>query len=218
MRFYATEHRSYCGVDLHARTLALCALDAHGRVAFPGQGAARPDDFLRAAAPYRDGLAVACECLFARYWLADLCAARGIPVVLGHALYIKAIRGGKAKNDRIDAAKIARLLRGGNLPQAHVYPKGMREARDLLRRRTSLVRRRAELLAHLLVNANSQYDPAPPGAKAPLRRQPRRPRPARPLRRPLGAPGRPGRPGPDRRLRRADSRLGAVPDAHGGGR
>jgi transposase len=108
-------------------------------------------------APFRDGLAVAAECMFAWYWLADLCALERIPFVLGHALYMKAIHGGKAKNDRIDAEKIARLLRGGNLPVAYVYPKGMRETRDLLRRRTFLVRRRAELLAHL-VNTHSQYN------------------------------------------------------------
>jgi hypothetical protein len=35
---------------------------------------------------------------------------------------MKAIHGGKAKNDRIDAHKIAVLLRGGMLPQAYVYP------------------------------------------------------------------------------------------------
>jgi transposase len=160
MRFYTTEHRFYCGVDLHARTLAVCILDAQGQVAFQGQLPARPDDFLRAIAPYREGLAVACECMFAWYWLADLCAEQGIPFVLGHALYMKAIHGGKAKNDRIDAAKIARLLRGGTLPQAYVYPAGMRATRDLLRRRTFLVRRRAELLAHL-VNTNSQYNLPP---------------------------------------------------------
>src|SRR6516164_5674980 len=129
MRFYTTEHRFYCGVDLHARTLAVCILDAQGQVAFQGQLPARPDDFLRAIAPYREGLAVACECMFAWYWLADLCAEQGIPFVLGHALYMKAIHGGKAKNDRIDAAKIARLLRGGTLPQAYVYPAGKRETR-----------------------------------------------------------------------------------------
>jgi len=48
---------------------------------------------------------------------------------------MKAIHGGKAKNDRIDAHKIAVLLRGGMIPQAYVYPEGMRSARDLLRRR-----------------------------------------------------------------------------------
>ncbi len=46
------------------------------------------------------------------------------------------------------------------LPQAYAYPKGMRETRDLLRRRTFLVRRRAETLVHL-VNTNSQYNLRP---------------------------------------------------------
>jgi transposase len=98
--------------------------------------------------------------MFAWYWLADLCAEQKIPFVLGHALYLKAIHGGKSKNDQIDAEKLARLLRGGAFPQAYVYPKGMRETRDLLRRRTFLVRRRSELLAHL-VNTNSQYNLPP---------------------------------------------------------
>jgi transposase len=52
------------------------------------------------------------------------------------------------------------LLRGGLLPQAYVYPKGMRETRDLLRRRTFLVRKRAEALTHLQ-HANSQYNLPP---------------------------------------------------------
>jgi transposase len=84
------------------------------------------------------------ECMFAWYWVADLCAQENLPFVLGHALYMNAIHGGKAKNDRIDAGKTARLLRGGTFRLAYVFPKGMREARGLLRRRTYLVRRRNE--------------------------------------------------------------------------
>ncbi len=163
MRFYNQSHRFYCGVDLHARTLAVCILDTAGAAVFHDTIAATPAAFLKAVRPFRDGLAVACECMFAWYWLADLCHDEGIPFVLGHALYMKAIHGGKAKTDKIDAKKIAVLLRGGMLPQAYVYPKGMRETRDLLRRRTYLVRRRAEALAHL-VNTNSQYN-HPPLAK-----------------------------------------------------
>jgi transposase len=94
--------------------------------------------------------------LFTWAWLADLCAQEGIPFVLGHALYMKAIHGGKAKNDKIDSQKIAALLRGGMLPQASVYPAAMRATRDLLRRRMHLARKRAELLAHVQ-NTNSQY-------------------------------------------------------------
>jgi transposase len=81
------------------------------------------------------GLVVAVECMFTWYWLADVCAAEGIAFVLGHALAMKAIHGGKAKNDKIDSHKIAVLLRGGMLPQAYVSPAAMRSTRDLLRRR-----------------------------------------------------------------------------------
>jgi hypothetical protein len=62
---------------------------------------------------------------------------------------MKAIHGGKAKNDKVDAHKIAALLRGCMIPMAYVYPAAMRSTRDLLRRRTHLARKRAELLAHI---------------------------------------------------------------------
>ena len=95
--------------------------------------------------------------MFTWYWVADLCSREKIPFILGHALYMKAVHGGKAKNDRIDAHKIAVLLRGGMLPMAYVYPRGMRSTRDLLRRRTHLMRKRAELLSHIQ-NTNHQYN------------------------------------------------------------
>jgi transposase len=160
MRFYTEPHRFYAGIDLHARTLHLCVLDQQGTAVLDRNLPARPDALLRALAPYRDGLIVGVECMFAWYWLADLCQQEGIAFVLGHALYMKAIHGGKAKNDQIDAAKIARLLRGGAFPLAYAYPQGMRETRDLLRRRTYLVRKRAELLTHLQI-LNAQYNLAP---------------------------------------------------------
>src|SRR5262245_9103270 len=73
MRFYNQPHAFYCGVDLHARTLSLCILDAAGTTVLHDTIAASPGAFLKAVQPSREGLAVACECLFAWYWLADLC-------------------------------------------------------------------------------------------------------------------------------------------------
>jgi hypothetical protein len=67
---------------------------------------------------------------------------------------MEAIHEGKAKNDSIDAHKIAVLLRGGMLPQAYVYPADMRATRDLLRRRMPCIRKQAELLPHIQ-NTNS---------------------------------------------------------------
>jgi hypothetical protein len=77
--------------------------------------------------------------------LADRCAREDIPFVLGHALSMKAMHGGKATHDRIDAHNIAVRLRGGMLPQAYAYPAALRATRDLLRRRMPLMRQRAEL-------------------------------------------------------------------------
>ena len=65
--------------------------------------------------------------------------------MLGHALYMKAIHGGKAKNDKIDSRKIAVLLRAGAMPMGYVYPQGMRATRDLLRRRLHFVRKRKKM-------------------------------------------------------------------------
>src|SRR4029079_19593769 len=90
----------------------------------------------------------------------DLCEAERIPFVLGHALYMKMIHGGKAKNDRIDAAKLAGMLRGGLFPMAYVYPRAKRQTRDLLRRRSFFVRQRSQLIAHI-VNTNSQFNLPP---------------------------------------------------------
>jgi hypothetical protein len=68
--------------------------------------------------------------MFAWYWLADLCENERLPFVLGHALAMKHIHGGKTKSDKIDAAKLAHLLRGGLFPLAYVYPKAKRQTRD----------------------------------------------------------------------------------------
>jgi len=164
MRFYTQQHPFYCGIDLHARTMHTCILDQQGAVVLDKNLPCKPKALLDAIAPFRkDGIVVGCECMFGWYWLADLCMEQqpsAIPFVLGHALYMKAIHGGKAKNDKIDANKIARLLRGGTFPLAYVYPKGMRETRDLLRRRLYLVHKRSELLTHLQI-LNHQYNLPP---------------------------------------------------------
>jgi len=74
MRFYTESHQRDCGVDLHARTMYVCILDAGGQVLLHRNFACDPETFLRTIAPFRDGLVVAVECIFTGYWLADLCS------------------------------------------------------------------------------------------------------------------------------------------------
>lgn len=160
MRFYTQQHQFYCGIDLHAKQMYTCIIDHNDEKLFHRNLKSDKTAFLKAIAPFRDDLVVAAECMFAWYWLADLCQKEHIPFVLGHALYMRAVHGAKTKNDKIDAEKIARLLRGGTLPMAYVYPEHMRATRDLLRRRLHLVRQRAERSAHIAMTCD-QYNLEP---------------------------------------------------------
>ena len=164
MQFYNKTHNFYCGIDLHSTKMYLCILDQEGRKVLHRNMKASPEAFLKAIAPFRDNLVVAAECIFSWYWLADLCEDESITFILGHALYMKAIHGGKAKNDRIDAFKIATILRGGMLPMAYVYPRNMRSTRDLLRRRSHLVSIRGNFLAHVQMS-HYQYGLEKPSAR-----------------------------------------------------
>jgi hypothetical protein len=66
----------------------VCVLDREGAVLVSKNIAAAPDSLLELIAPYREDLAIAAECMFTWYWLADLCERTGIVFVLGHALYM----------------------------------------------------------------------------------------------------------------------------------
>jgi transposase len=135
-------------------------LDHKGKTVFEQDLPADPVAFLKAIKPYRKDLVVGVECMFAWYWLADLCEDERIPFALGHALAMKHIHQGKTKSDKIDAAKLAGMLRGGLFPLAYAYPRAKRQTRDLLRRRSYFVRQRAQLIAHI-VNTNTQFNLPP---------------------------------------------------------
>ena len=77
---------------------------------------AGPEPLLKTIAPYRTDLVVCVECLLTWYGLADLCAREGMPFVLGPALSMKAIHGGQAKHDTLDAHKNRRAAARWDAP------------------------------------------------------------------------------------------------------
>ena len=164
MGYYIQQHKYYCGVDLHARTMFLCVLAQDGTVKLHRNIECDKAAFVRAIAPFREDVVVGAECMYSWYWLADLCQREGIKFVLGHALYMESIHKQKTKNDRIDSQKIAMLLKGGNFPLSYLYPEEMRSTRDLMRRRLFFVRKRGELLAHVQMT-HHQYNLDSPGRK-----------------------------------------------------
>ena len=162
MKFYNRQHQFYCGIDLHATSMHVCVVDHGGtKLLHKNFNTKTPEHFLDALQPFeKQDLIVGCESTFNWYWLADLCTAQNLPFLLGHALYLKAIHGGKTKSDRIDSEKLAMLLRGGNFPTAYVYPADMRDTRDLLRRRCTIVRRRSATITHVQMINHQQNLPA----------------------------------------------------------
>ena len=149
MRYYTKQHKYYCGIDLHTKSMYVCILDGQGNILVHKNIRTDPDSLLNIISPFLPDIALAVECIFTWYWVADFCSDHNIPFVLGHALYMKAIHGSKTKNDKIDSHKIAVLLRGGMIPMAYVYLAEMRPTRDLLRRRMFLKHKRSELLGHI---------------------------------------------------------------------
>jgi hypothetical protein len=103
MRWYTEQHRCDWGIDWPARTRYVCVLTQAGEGLVHRHMSAGPETFLKTMAPYRDKLVVWVECLCTWSWLADRCAPEGLPVILGHALSMKASHGGKAKNEKLDA-------------------------------------------------------------------------------------------------------------------
>lgn len=91
MNFYNRQHKYYCGIDLHAKTMYLCIVDKEGKKVLHRNIRNDAEYFLKLLEPYREDVVVAVECMFCWYWLADVCASENIPFVLGHALYMRAM-------------------------------------------------------------------------------------------------------------------------------
>ena len=150
MKYYTSTTQFNCGIDLHAHQMYVCLMDREGhKLVHTNIKNNDFDYFLQRVAPYRHDLTVCAECMFGWYWLADACQAAGLHFVLAHALYLKAIHGGKNKNDRIDSEKIAHLLRTNLIPPAYVYPAAKRPLRALLRQRILYIWNRSELLSRI---------------------------------------------------------------------
>lgn len=117
MKFHTSTTRYHCGIDLHSTQMYVCVMDSQGNKLLHMN--IKNNDFeffLKKIAPWRHDMTVCCECLFCWYWLADACMEAGLEFVLAHALYLKAIHGGKNKNDRIDSEKLTHLLRSNLIP------------------------------------------------------------------------------------------------------
>lgn len=124
----------------------MCVIDQEGRKVAEKRLRNYMETILDFLSPYQHSLKVAVESTLNWYWLVDGLQEQGITVSLAHTLYLKAIAYAKVKTDKVDAYTLAQLIRLNMLPEAYIYPKETRPARDLLRRRMYLVNLRSSQL------------------------------------------------------------------------
>jgi len=140
----------FCGVDLHSNNAMYVITDQEDKPLLKKRLPNQLPMVLESLEPFRQQLkVVAVESTYNWYWLVDGLMDHEYPVVLAHPSAIEQYDGIKEADDLTDAAFLARLARLDILPTGYIYPREDRPVRDLLRRRTLLVRQRTAIILSL---------------------------------------------------------------------
>jgi len=133
----------YGAIDLHSTNNVTVLIDEQDKIVYEKR---LPNDLalilkdLSVYQPRVEGIVV--ESTYNWYWLVDGLMAEGYKMHLANTAAIQQYEGLKYTNDHSDARWLAHLLRLGVLPEGHIYPRAERPVRDLLRKRSQLVRHR----------------------------------------------------------------------------
>jgi transposase len=137
----------YGGIDLHSNNSVVVIQDEEDRRLFEKRLRNDLSTILAALAPYASELeGIVVESTYNWYWLVDGLMEAGYRVHLAHTTAIQTYAGLKHGDDNTDASWLAHLLRLGLLAEGYIYPKAERGLRDLLRKRSQLVRQRTTQL------------------------------------------------------------------------
>jgi transposase len=138
-----TKMKLYGAIDLHSTNNVTVVIDEQDRVVYQKR---LPNDLalvLKELSVYQcelEGMVV--ESTYNWYWLVDGLMAEGYKVHLANTAAIQQYNGLKYTDDNSDARWLAHLLRLGVLPEGYIYPRADRPVRDLLRKRSQMVRQR----------------------------------------------------------------------------
>ena len=131
----------YCGIDLHSNNSVIVILDEADKVVYQKQLNNDLTPILAQLSVYKDKIsAIAIESTFNWYWLVDGLMDAGYAVKLVNTTAVQTYSGLKYSTDKDDARWLAHLLRLNILPTGFIYPREERAVRDLLRKRSQLVR------------------------------------------------------------------------------
>jgi transposase len=149
----------YVGIDVHRKRSQVAVVAEDGKVLLNKNTVNGTESLLRLIGDLPAGTPTAFEAAFGWGWLVQLLEDYGFDPHLVHPLRCKAIASARLKNDKVDAAILAQLLRADLLPEAWIAPAEVRQLRALLRHRASLVRLGTSLRNRIhAVAADHGYD------------------------------------------------------------
>jgi transposase len=135
----------YVGIDVHRKRSQVAVIDEVGEVLANRNVPNGVRPILSVIGELPAGTPAAFEAAFGWGWLLELLEGYGFEPHMVHPLQCKAIASARLKNDKVDAATLAQLLRADLLPEAWIAPPEVRQLRALLRHRAQLVRLRTLL-------------------------------------------------------------------------
>src|SRR5690242_21404346 len=151
----------YVGIDVHRKRSQVAVVTGDGKVQVNRNVVNGAEPVLKLIGGLPAGTPVAFEAAYGWGWLVELLEDYGFDPHLVHPLRCKAIASARLKNDKVDAAILAQLLRADLLPEAQLAPPAVRQLRALLRHRAGLVRLRTQLQNRIhAVVADFGYDRA----------------------------------------------------------
>lgn len=139
----------YGAVDLHSNNSVVEIIDEQDRVVYEKRLPNELPFILSQLSPYQSSIqGMVVESTFNWYWLVDGLMDAGYTVHLANTAAIQQYEGLKYTDDHSDGRWLAHMLRLGVLAEGYIYPKEERAVRDLLRKRSQLVRQKtANLLS-----------------------------------------------------------------------
>ena len=151
----------YIGFDVHKKSISCCVKIADGTIAEEGKLRATHQALRQWAEKRQESWRGAMEATLFSGWIYDALKPYAAELQVGHPAMMKAIGASKKKNDKLDARKIADLVRCNLLPECYVAPAEIRELRQMLRYRNLVVAQAVRMknkMSGLLMEAGAEYN------------------------------------------------------------
>jgi len=151
----------YIGFDVHKKSVSFCVKLGDGTIVDEGKLLARRATLREWASQRTKPWRGAMEATLFSSWIYDILRPFAVELQMGHPAMMKAIGAAKKKSDRLDARKIADLVRCNLLPACYVAPPEIRELRRILRYRNLVVLqavRTKNRMSGLLMESGAEYN------------------------------------------------------------